>query len=66
MIGPAELIVILILVVPWLLAVLDILKGEFTGSNKLVWLLVATFVPIIGPLLYLLLGRKPKAGAPSA
>lgn len=66
MIGPAELLVVLILVVPWLFAVLDILKSEFTGSNKLVWLLVATFAPIIGPLLYLLLGRKQKARAPSA
>ncbi len=41
-------------------ALLDILRSEFTGSNKLVWLLAVVFFPLIGSLAYFLFGRKQK------
>jgi len=44
----------------WLVALIDILKNEFTGSNKLIWLLAVTFFPLIGPILYYFIGTKQK------
>jgi hypothetical protein len=39
------------------LSLIDILRNEFTGSNKLVWLVAATFLPLLGPVLYYFIGR---------
>ena len=66
-VGIPELIVIMfilafivapIVLVVW--ALIDILKAEFTGSNKVVWILIVLFVPGIGPILYFAIGRKQK------
>ena len=35
---------------------IDILKNEFTGNNKLVWILVVIFVPVFGGMLYFIFG----------
>ncbi len=43
----------------WLWAVVDIARGRFEGKNdKLLWLAVVLLVPVLGVLLYLILGRK--------
>ncbi|ABQ27453.1 PLD nuclease N-terminal domain-containing protein [Geotalea uraniireducens] len=44
----------------WLWALVDILKNEFTGSNKIIWLLLVIAVPLIGVILYYLIGREQK------
>jgi hypothetical protein len=44
----------------WILALVDILKNEFTGSNKLIWLLAVVMVPLIGMILYWFIGREQK------
>ncbi|MEQ9169164.1 MAG: PLD nuclease N-terminal domain-containing protein [Fulvivirga sp.] len=31
--------------------------GEFEGDNKIIWLLVIIFLPFIGSIIYLLIGR---------
>ena len=36
---------------------IDILKHEFTGYNKIIWLLVIIFFPVLGAILYLVFGR---------
>ena len=36
---------------------IDILKHEFTGYNKIIWILVIIFFPIFGAILYLVFGR---------
>ena len=38
----------------------DVLKSEFTGTNKIVWLLAVFFLPLLGSILYLFIGRKQK------
>jgi uncharacterized RDD family membrane protein YckC len=62
--GLAVLLVLWILFVAvfvlWLWAMIDILKNEFTGSNKLIWLLVVMLLPFIGMVLYWLIGRDQK------
>ncbi len=62
-IGPQEIIIILFLLSPIFLAaiaLIDILKNEFSGNNKLIWVLVVLFIWIIGPILYFFIGRKQK------
>jgi len=63
-IAPQEIVVIL-LIVPILLiipiiALVDILKSEFTGNNKLIWVLVVLLSWIIGAILYFFIGRNQK------
>lgn len=66
-IGPQEIIIILsiILVIPIFLiipiiALVDILKSEFTGNNKIIWVLVILLSWIIGAILYFFIGRNQK------
>lgn len=63
-IGPQEIIVILLVVPVFLIipiiALVDILKSEFTGNNKLIWVLVVLLSWIIGAILYFFIGRNQK------
>ncbi len=43
----------------WIYAILDIVRGSLSGSgNKVLWLIVVIFFPILGALIYLLIGKK--------
>lgn len=62
-IGVPELIVLFFLFLiflPFLLAFIDILRSNFEGNNKIVWLLALIFVPFIGAIAYFVFGRKQK------
>lgn len=63
-VGPIELFILFIPLLPWIIALVDILRSEFTGSNKIVWLLVVIFLPVIGFILYFLIGRNQKVKLP--
>lgn len=57
--GMIELMLIfLLLMVPNLVALIDILRHDFRENQKLVWLIVVLFVPIIGTILYFAIGRN--------
>jgi hypothetical protein len=58
--GLIELIMILFLIgfIPFIIAFIDILKNEFTGYNKLIWLLAVLFAPLIGSIAYFIIGKK--------
>jgi hypothetical protein len=58
--GIFEIIVILFLIgfIPFIFAFIDILKNEFTGNNKLIWIIAVLFAPVIGSLAYFIIGRK--------
>ena len=61
--GTMELLVLLFLVIPfipWLIALIDILKSDFPGNDKIIWFLLVLFVPIAGMIIYFVLGRKRK------
>lgn len=63
-IGPQELILILVLtgvffIIP-IIALVDILQSEFTGNNKIIWVLVILLSWIIGAILYYFIGRNQK------
>jgi len=44
-------------------ALIDILRNEFTGSNKIIWVIIVILIPILGAILYFLIGRKQKVKA---
>jgi len=48
-----------IIIIP-LVALIDILISEFHGNNKLIWVLLVVFLPIMGSVLYFLIGRQQK------
>ena len=42
-----------------LMAIISILRSDFTDSTiKLIWILVVMFMPIIGAILYVTIGRE--------
>ncbi|WP_370391085.1 PLD nuclease N-terminal domain-containing protein [uncultured Winogradskyella sp.] len=67
MIGPWQIILILTTVflgiIPTIIALIDIVKNEFSGNNKIVWLLVVLLGNFLGALLYFIIGRKQKLSA---
>lgn len=46
------------MIVFWIWTLIDVLKSEFKGSGKIVWLLVVFFLAILGSILYVAIGRK--------
>ena len=62
MIGAWQLILILVVVgiLPTIIALVDILKNEFKGNNKVVWILVVLFANFFGAILYFLIGTEQK------
>lgn len=54
------LLIFLGIFIIWLIALIDILRSEFTGYNKIIWILVVLFVPLLGAILYFAIGRKQK------
>lgn len=49
----------IIFIIP-IIALIDILRSEFEGNNKLIWTLVVLFTGVLGAVLYYLMGRKQK------
>ncbi len=60
--GIFELLILAFLIgfLPFIFAFVDILKNEFTGSNKLIWVIVVLFAPVIGSIAYFFIGTKQK------
>ncbi|MCH8534129.1 MAG: PLD nuclease N-terminal domain-containing protein [Flavobacteriaceae bacterium] len=44
----------------FIFSLIDVLKSSFQKNDKLIWILVILFVPILGSILYLSIGRKQK------
>ena len=42
----------------WLAAVVGCIRRAHRPGDKLLWLILILFIPMLGPLAYLLLGRK--------
>lgn len=67
MIGPWQIILILSIVflgvIATIMALIDIVRNEFSGNNKMVWVLVVLLANFLGVLLYFVIGRKQKLPA---
>lgn len=59
MVGLWQLFILFSILLP-VIALISILKNEFTGNNKLVWVLVVLFLPFLGAILYFVIGRSQK------
>lgn len=55
-----QMLLLFVLVLFPLLAMVDILKGNFRGIDKLVWVILVLALNLIGTLLYFLIGRNQK------
>jgi Phospholipase_D-nuclease N-terminal len=61
MMGMIELGLLTCILALFLISAIDILRSRFVSDvEKLIWIVVVIFVPIIGPIFYLLIGRKQK------
>ncbi|AYD47002.1 PLDc N-terminal domain-containing protein [Arachidicoccus soli] len=36
----------------------DIFKNKYTGNGKLIWIIITVVLPVLGPLLYLFVGKN--------
>ncbi len=68
-IGPWQIILILVVlflgIISTVIALVDILRNEFIGNNKIVWVLVVLLGNFLGAILYFLIGRNQKLGPTS-
>lgn len=44
----------------WTACLVDILRNEFRGNNKLIWFIAVTFIPVAGFILYFFIGTRQK------
>lgn len=51
-------ILMVIFIIPLIIAVVDIVRNNFEGNGKIVWLLVVLLLNPVGVVLYFLIGRK--------
>jgi hypothetical protein len=51
------LFIILFIVLLPVFALISVLMGTFPANEKLIWVLVILFLPILGSILYFLIGR---------
>ncbi|MFD2832194.1 PLDc N-terminal domain-containing protein [Gramella sp. AN32] len=63
-IGPRQILLLMIvggifLLLP-LIALIDLLRNEFTRNNKIIWLLVILLFPLLGAILYFVMAGKQK------
>jgi hypothetical protein len=53
----ARLISFIILVID-ILVIIDILRSNKDTERKILWIIAVVFLPILGPILYYLFGRR--------
>ena len=56
--GGSFTLVGLVVLILDVLAILDVWKSNRDGGSKLIWTLVIFFLPVLGLLLYYLMGRR--------
>ena len=55
--------VVLIELTLLIIALRDLVKRKYVrGGNKIVWALVIIFIQMVGPIVYLIIGRQEKPG----
>jgi len=64
MVGLFELFFFVLILIPvlilWIAALVDVLRNRFRDNDKLIWVLVVLFLPILGALLYFGIGSRQK------
>lgn len=52
--------ILILCITLWIYCLVDVLKSQFPQNEKLVWTLAIIFVPFLGTILYLIIGKKKK------
>lgn len=60
MIGTWQMIIIIFGLLLPIIALIDILRSEFKGNEKVIWVLFVLFLSLIGTLIYFIIGTKQK------
>lgn len=55
--GLFQMLLLITAILP-IVALISIMKNEFPNNDKLIWVLVTLFLPLIGALLYFFIGRN--------
>lgn len=63
--GIVAVIIGILLLAIWIWAIVDILKRPMSGLLKVVWIALVIFLPFIGVIIYLLIGRSMGKGTHS-
>jgi hypothetical protein len=50
----------LIITVYWIVQIVDCLKSDFSGYNKIIWILVLIFLGPLGAIIYSFVGKDQK------
>ena len=61
--GLQEIVIILIMLLFFIVPVItliDVLKNESEGNNKLIWVLVILLLPVFGAIIYFIIGNRQK------
>jgi hypothetical protein len=53
-------LILLLSIALWAYSLIDILRNEFEKNNKIIWIITTIFVPVLGSIFYLFIGRKQK------
>jgi hypothetical protein len=53
----SSLVYLIVLIID-IVVVLDILKGNKDMEKKVLWIIAVIFLPLLGPVLYYLIGKK--------
>lgn len=56
--GLFSLVFLLFGAILFIYVIVDILRHEFTGYNKIIWIIVLLCLPVLGAILYLIFGRN--------
>ncbi len=56
--GTMQILLIVSVISVWIFSLIDVLRNDFEGNNKLIWVFVVMFGSFIGAILYLFIGRK--------
>ena len=57
--GIWQTFLLLVVILP-IIAIISIVKNEFKGNDKLIWVLITLFLPFFGSILYFIIGRPKK------
>ena len=62
--GISIIILTILGVVFWLWTLIDVLRYEFSGQNKIIWILSLLFLNLLGSILYVIIGRSQRVNIP--
>lgn len=57
--GGFTLFTLFLMIIP-IIALVDIIKSDFQGNNKLLWVIIVLLANVLGAILYFLIGRDQK------